>query len=54
MKKFYAATIKQESQGSSRTPTVPHVPEERRELIREAVKRTFDDYGEALKKLGSD
>jgi hypothetical protein len=31
----------------------PNNPEERKELIRQAVQRTVKEYGEALKKLAS-
>lgn len=32
----------------------PNKPEERRELIDQAVQRTIREYGEALKKLGAE
>lgn len=32
----------------------PNKPEERRELVKQAVERTIREYGEALKKLGAD
>lgn len=32
----------------------PANPEERKEIIKEAVQRTVKEYGETLKKLGSD
>lgn len=32
----------------------PENPQERRQIIREAVRRTVEEYGEALKLLGSE
>jgi len=32
----------------------PNQPEARREIIKNAVQRTVKEYGEALKKLGSE
>ena len=32
----------------------PEKPEERKKIIKEAVERTVNEYGEALKKLGAD
>ena len=32
----------------------PRKPAERKQIIEEAVKRTVKEYGEALKKLGSE
>ena len=40
--------------GHRRRPLNPHNPEERQELIKQAVERTVKEYGEALKKLASD
>ena len=32
----------------------PGKPEERREIVKQAVQRTVREYGDALKKLGSE
>lgn len=32
----------------------PQKPAQRKQIIEQAVKRTIDEYGEALKKLGAE
>ena len=32
----------------------PEKPAQRKQIIEEAVKRTIDEYGEALKRLGAE